>query len=117
MSYDFLMFKPKRPLASVQDITEEAVLMQEPEVVVGRLQKLYPQARWERSSNGGWFGSLDGPDGRYEFLVSGEPDHAWSIHTSHRASERSLIEEITRELGVIAFDGQAGILIPSPKSD
>jgi hypothetical protein len=35
----------------------------------------------------------------------------FSIRTSHLTRERILIPEICREIGLIAFDGQAGKLI------
>jgi hypothetical protein len=72
---------------------------------------MFPGLAWSRTDDGGWFGSLSGEDAWYEFRVGPEPDYAWSIDTSHRTRTRKLIAPICKALGVIAFDGQAGLLI------
>ena len=45
--------------------------------------------------------------------LSGEAaaDYSWSISTSHRAGPRNLVPVICDTLGLLAFDGQANLLI------
>lgn len=111
MSYDFLMMKPTAAIQSPQDVLEEVLALQDPKTVMEGLDRHFPQIAWERTANGGWFGSLNGEDTWYEFRIGEAPDQVWSVCTSHQAATRLLIPAICRALGVVAFDGQAGTLI------
>ncbi|WP_342362723.1 hypothetical protein [Terrarubrum flagellatum] len=111
MTYGFMMMKPRVEIRSAADIDEPALLKQEPEKVKSALSAMLPALAWREEAGGGWFGSFDGDDGWYEFRIGSEPDYIWGVQTSHRASTRKLIGEICRELGLIAFDGQAGMII------
>jgi hypothetical protein len=114
MSYDFLMMKPKPDVAeieSMEDLGEHTLLRQIPAELVGALSSLFPQLAWRKQDDGGWFGSLQGEESWYEVRIGPEPDYAWSIRTSHRAGTRNLVPVICDTLGVLAFDGQANVLI------
>jgi hypothetical protein len=75
------------------------------------LSSLFPQLSWDKQTDGGWFGSLPGDDTWYEFKIGTEPDYIWSVCTSHRTNTRSLVPIICDTLGLLAFDGQANLLI------
>jgi hypothetical protein len=111
MSYDFVMMKPIAAIESPQDVREEVLALQDPKSIIEGLDRLAPQIAWQRTTDGGWFGSLDGADTWYEFRIGEASDYTWSVCTSHGASTRHLIPVICRALGVVAFDGQAGTLI------
>jgi hypothetical protein len=115
MSYDFLMMKPKAEamteIESVEDFGERTLLRQEPAAMVEALSSLFPQTAWRREEDGGWLGSLEGEDGWYEFRIDAAPDYAWSACTSHGARTRKVIPMICDTLGLLAFDGQANLLI------
>ena len=111
MSYDFLMMKPTAAIQSAEEVREEVLSLQDPKTVKEGLDRLCPQIAWERTANGGWFGSLNGEDTWYEFRIGEAPDHVWSVCTSHQAATRQLVPAICRALEVVAFDGQAGTLI------
>lgn len=115
MSYDFTMFRPKPDIAteieSLEDLGERTLLRQEPAALVAALSWLFPQLAWRSEADGGWFGSLDGDDTWYEFRIGAEPDYSWSVCTSHGATRRSVVPAICDELGLLAFDGQANLLI------
>jgi len=115
MSYDFTMFRPKPDIAaeieSLEDLSERTLLPQEPAALVAALSSLFPQLAWRSEADGGWFGSLDGDDTWYEFRIGAEPDYSWSVCTSHGATRRSVVPTICDELGLLAFDGQANVLI------
>lgn len=111
MSYDFLIFKPRKPIRSMEDMEEGAFLQQDPVIVVNVLSEMNPSTNWSREPDGGWFGSLDSEDGWYEFRVPATPDLCWTIHTSRRTATRSLVPAICRALGLIAFDGQALVIV------
>jgi hypothetical protein len=113
MSYDFLMMKPKVEIRSSEEIGEETLLKPEPADLVAALSAMFLELSWSRSSKGDWFSSLDGEDTWYEFLIDATPDYCWSIRTSHLTRRRSLIQPICKALGLIAFDGQAGLIIGS----
>jgi hypothetical protein len=110
MSYDFLMMKPKVEIRSPNDLSEETLLKQQPEEIIAGLSALFPELTWS-PSGGGWSGYLDGDDTWYEFLIDAKPDYAWSVRTSHLTRRRSLIQPICAALGLIAFDGQAVVII------
>ena len=111
MSYNFLMMKPKAEIRSQDDLSEETLLKQEPDEIVAGLSAMFPELTWSRHSDGGWFGSLQVEDTWYEFWIGATPDHCWSIRTSHLTRRRSLIQPICATLGLIAFDGQAMVII------
>jgi len=117
MSYDFLMFKPKVQIRTTADLGEETLLHQDPSALMQALSALFPQLRWQEETSGSWFGSLEGDDTWYEFRIDAKPDFAWSIHTSHRTNTRKLIPAICNALGVLAFDGQANLLIHPERPD
>jgi hypothetical protein len=114
MSYDFTMMKPKpgvTEIESMEDLGEHTLLRQDPADLVEALSSLFPQLAWRKQDDGGWFGSLQGEESWYEFRIEATPDYAWSICTSHRAGTRNLVPVICDTLGVLAFEGQANLLI------
>ena len=115
MSYDFTMMKPKAELsseiASLEDLGERTLLRQDPADLVEALSSLFPQLDWRKEDDGGSFGALTGEDSWYEFRIEEAPDFSWTVRTSHRAGTRNLIPVICDTLGVLAFDGQANLLI------
>jgi hypothetical protein len=115
MSYDFMMMKPRPEVTveieSLEDLGERTLLRQDPAALVEALSSLFPELAWRQEDNGGWFGSLEGEDSWYEFRIDAAPDYMWSICTSHRAGTRNLVPIICDTLGVLAFDGQANLLI------
>ena len=115
MSYDFTIFKPKADIAteieSLEDLGERTLLRHDPAALVEALSSLFPELAWRNEADGGWFGSLEGDDTWYEFRIGAEPDYAWSVCTSHLASKRSVVPTICDTLGLLAFDGQANVLI------
>jgi hypothetical protein len=108
MSYDFMMFKPVGEVKSPNDLSEEttAVIGSDAEIREA-LSRLYPEIDWQDDQ----FGSLNAPDGWYEFRLYDPNGKSFAICTSHRAVERPLISEICRALGLVAFDGQLVKLI------
>ena len=117
MTYGFMMFKPKGAVPEIADLGEDTLVLQEPSGVVAGLTALCPGIAWRREDDGSWFGSLDGEDGWYEFRIDAQPDHCWTISTSHRASTRNLVQVICNALGVVAFDGQIVKLIVPERPD
>jgi len=115
MSYDFMMMQPKADIAaeieSLEDLSERTLLRQEPAALVAALSALFPKLAWRSEPDGGWFGSLDGDDTWYEFRIGAEADYSWSVCTSHLATRRSVVPVICDRLGLLAFDGQANVLI------
>jgi hypothetical protein len=115
MSYDFLMMKPRpereTEIESLEDLGEQTLLRQEPAALAETLSSLFPEIAWRREEDGGWFGVLDGEDSWYEFRIEGAADFSWSIRTSHRTGRRNLVPRICDTLGLLAFDGQANLLI------
>jgi hypothetical protein len=115
MSYDFIMMKPKDgmrgEIQSMEDFGERTLLQQDPAALVGALSSLFPELAWDNEADGGWFGSLRGEDSWYEFRIGATPDYVWSACTSHGADARGLIPVICDRLGLLAFDGQANVLI------
>jgi hypothetical protein len=115
MSYDFMMMKPRPEVTveieSLEDLGERTLLRQDPAALVEALSSLFPGLAWRQEDNGGWFGSLEGEDSWYEFRIDAAADYMWSICTSHRAGTRNLVPIICDTLGVLAFDGQANLLI------
>jgi hypothetical protein len=114
MSYDFIMMKPKAEVMEIEtmdDLGEHTLLRQDPAALAAELSSLFPDLAWNREADGCWFGWLEGDDGRYEFRIGAEPDYSWSVYTSRRARTRSLVPIICDRLGLLAFDGQANVLI------
>jgi hypothetical protein len=115
MSYDFMMMKPKADvmaeIESLEDLGEHTLLRQDPAALVDALSSLFPELGWNKESDGGWFGSLQGDDTWYEFHIGAEPDYSWSVCTSRLSNTRSLVPIICDTLGLLAFDGQANLLI------
>jgi hypothetical protein len=116
MSYDFLMMKPRTEILFAQDLGEETLFQQDPDATVQALSALFPELAWSREEDD-WFGSLQGDDTWYEFRIEARPDFAWTVRTSHRTNTRSLIPVICNALGLLAFDGQANLLIQPEKPD
>jgi hypothetical protein len=115
VSYDFTMMRPRpgreSEIESLEDLGEHTLLRQDPAVLVETLSSLFPEIAWRKQDNGDWFGALKGDDSWYEFKIEGTPDTSWSIRTSHRAGTRNLVPVICDRLGLLAFDGQANLMI------
>jgi hypothetical protein len=118
MTYDFLIMKPRAEIGagvvaieSMDDLGEHTLLRQEPSAVVEALSSLFPQVAWRSESDGGWFGSLQDDDTWYEFRIGASADYSWSVSTSHRATAGNVVPMICDQLGLLAFDGQANVLI------
>jgi len=113
MSYDFIMMKPRAEVMEIEtmdDLGEHTLVRQEPSDLVEALSSLFPELAWEKQTDG-WFGSLEGGDSWYEFRIGAEADYAWSVCTSDGAKSRNLVTIICDRLGLLAFDGQANVLI------
>ncbi len=110
-----MMMKPKADvmaeIESLEDLGEHTLLRQDPTLLVAALSSLFPELGWNKESDGGWFGSLQGDDTWYEFRIGAEPDYSWSVCTSRRTNTRALVPIICDTLGLLAFDGQANLLI------
>ncbi len=110
-----MMMKPKADVMAeielLEDLGERTLLRQDPAALVAALSSLFPELAWNRESDGAWLGSLEGSDSWYEFRIGAEPDYSWSVCTSHRSNTRPLVPIICDTLGLLAFDGQANVLI------
>ncbi|TFZ08367.1 hypothetical protein [Ramlibacter humi] len=115
MSYDFLVFKPTVEVRSMADLSEEAMAPQQAAEVMAALSRLYPLLQWRDTSVPGappHFGAqYEDGETWYEFSVESPSSLAWSIRTSHRATQRAVVAQICRTLGCLAFDGQAMTMI------
>jgi hypothetical protein len=115
MSHDFTMMKPKpereSEIESLEDLGEHTLLRQEPAALVEGLSLLFPDIEWRNDDSGGWFGALKGDDSWHEFRIEAAADYSWSIRSSHRAGPRDLVPVICDTLGLLAFDGEANLLI------
>jgi hypothetical protein len=120
MSYDFMMMKPRpereSEIESLEDLGEHTLQRQDPAALVEALSSLLPEIAW-RKEDSGWFGALTGDDSWHEFRIEATPDYCWSVRTSHRAGPRNLVPKICDTLGLLAFDGQANLLIWSARGD
>jgi hypothetical protein len=115
MSYDFTMMKPRPEVTieieSLEELGERTLLRQDPAELIKALSSMFPQLAWRKEDDGGWFGALTGEHSWYEFRIDATPDFSWTVRTSHRAGTRNLIPVICDTLGILAFDGQANLLI------
>jgi hypothetical protein len=118
MTYDFLIMKPRAEIGagvvaieSMDDLGEHTLLRQEPSDVVKALSSLFPSVVWRNEGDGGWFGSLQEDETWYEFRIGAAADYAWSVSTSLGATTGKVIPAICDQLGLLAFDGQANVLI------
>ena len=113
MSYGFMLFKVAAGVRSPDDLSEETTHLLDPGAEIrARLTSLYPRIDWHRSEVERMiFGSLDGEDGWYEFVLYEDADKSFSINTSLQAETRWLVEDICEALGLVAFDKQAYTLI------
>ncbi len=108
-----MMFKATQAVQSPDDLSEETTELLRPgaEIQVW-LARLYPRIAWHRAETDRLiFGSLDGDDGWYEFVLYEDPNKSFSINTAPGARTRWLIPEICDALGLVAFDRQAFVLI------
>jgi len=113
MNYDFIMMKPRAEVMEIEtmdDLGEHTLVRQEPAGLVEALSSMFPELVWKKQGDG-WFGSLEGGDTWYEFRIGAEADYAWSVCTSDGAKSRNLVPIICDRLGLLAFDGQANVLI------
>ena len=113
VSYDFMMFKVTGAVRSPNDLAEETTeIIGTGAEIQARLSRVYPAIVWTHDPKSGSIdGMLDGPDTWYEFMLKEDADKMFFIRTSHLTRERSLIPEICRELGLVAFDGHVDTLI------
>lgn len=112
MSYDFLIFKPRMPIRSQNDLSEDTVELQNPKIVMRALASLLPSLSWQqRREDSYWEAHVEDDGMWYEFHVGPGDDTAWSIKTSHRTTNHPLVPRICMELEVTAFDGQAMLII------
>jgi hypothetical protein len=118
MSYDFLIMKPRAEIGaglagieSMDDLGEHTLLRQEPSAVVKALSSLFPSVVWRNEGDGSWLGSLQDDETSYEFRIGAAADYSWSVSTSHRATIGTVVPAICDQLGLLAFDGQANVLI------
>lgn len=102
------------PVHSMADLSEEAMAPQPAREVMAALSRLYPSLKWEDTSVPGTpphFGAkYEDGETWYEFSVESPSSLAWSIRSSHRATQRAVVAEICRALGCLAFDGQAMVM-------
>jgi hypothetical protein len=108
-----MFFKPIGEVRSPDDLADETTsIIGSGGEIKEQLSRLFPAIEWrDDHEHRSIRGSVDGPDTWYEFRLTEEPDKSFTVHTSHLARERRLIAEICRELGLVAFDGQACALI------
>jgi hypothetical protein len=113
MSYDFLMFKVTEAVRAPEDLAEETTeIIGTGAEIQEELALLYPETVWTHDPRFRSIrGRLDGPDTWYEFCLDEAPEKCFSIRTSRRTGTRSLIPQICRALGLVAFDGQTCTLI------
>src|SRR5262249_21384984 len=98
-------------IESLEDLGEHTLLRQDPAALVEALSSLFPQIAWRRDEGGGWSGSLKRDDAWYEFRIEEAADVSWSSRTSHRSGPRNVVPVICVGLGLLAYDGQANLLI------
>lgn len=113
MNYGFRLFKVIGAVHSPDDISEETTALLDPGAVVRqRLSALYPRISWHHAESDRLiFGTLDGDDGWYEFILYEDPNRSLTINTSPTAVTRWLIPDICQALGLVALDTQVYTLI------
>lgn len=116
MSYDFMMFKPRATLHSMADIQPANLSPQSGEAVKTGLTALFPAIAWEEKGDRGWLGRLAVDGNPYEFRIHAGDDECWTISTSEGNDQPSLVTKVCEELGALAFDGQALLLIDAKGS-
>jgi hypothetical protein len=113
MGYGYTMFKVKDGVLTPDDLSDDTteVIGEGPEIQ-RRLSELYPTINWHHNKDTGIIsGHLDGADTWYEFMLQEKSDVCFSINTTFRTDSRSLIPEICKSLGLVAFDEQKNLLI------
>ena len=113
MNYGFRLYKVTGAVRSPDDISEETTALLDPGAAIKqRLATLYPRILWHRAETDRMiFGTLDGDDGWYEFILYEDRNRSLTINTSPSAVTRWLIPDICQALGLIALDPQAYTLI------
>jgi hypothetical protein len=113
MNYGFRLYRVTGTVGSPDDITEETTELLDPGPVIRRrLGALYPRIQWHHAEADRLiFGTLDGDDGWYEFVLYEDPNRSLTINTSPTAVTRWLIPDICQALGLVALDTQAYTLI------
>jgi hypothetical protein len=113
MNYGFRLFKVSGAVRSPDDISEETTELLDPGAAIReRLSALYPRIVWHRAEPDRMiFGTLDGDDGWYEFILYEDPNRSLTINTSPTAVTRWLIPDICQALALVALDTQAYTLI------
>lgn len=115
-----MMMKPRpgreSEIESLEDLGAHTLVQQDPAALVEALSSLFPDIAW-RKDDSGWSGSLGSDDSWYQFRIEAAADYSWSISTSHRSGTRNLVPVICDRLGLLAFDGQANLLIWPARSD
>jgi len=111
MSYDFMMFKPRRTINAMAEIQPGNLAMQSGEAVKAELSRLYPAITWEYKGDRGWLGELTADGEPYEFRLPAGEDECWTIATTEANSSPALIAKLCAALELLAFDGQSLELI------
>lgn len=111
MSYDFMMFKPRRAIDAMAQIEPANLVGQSGDTVIAQLTALYPTIQWESKGDRGWLGRLMADGSWYEFRVPAGIDECWTVNTSEGNGQNGLISEICTSLQLLAFDGQTLELI------
>jgi hypothetical protein len=113
MNYGFRLYKVTGAVRSPDDIAEETTELLDPGLMIRqRLAALYPRIQWHHAETDRLiFGTLDGDDGWYEFVLYEDPNRSLTINTSPSAVTRWLIPDICQALGLVALDAQAYTLI------
>jgi len=104
------MFKPKIPVHSQDDISDKTIAEQNPKEIIDVITSIFPSAKWDEYKEG-WGTTIEDEYTWYEIGISIKEPLCWSIRTSHYTDRRPLISEICKKLDVIAFDGQAMVII------
>ena len=112
MSYNFLLFKLKAPIQSSRELSETSTTsLGTGAEIKAQLTSLFPNTDWHLS-HGCWWGHLETNNTWYEFCIQqADVIISFSIRTSHRNKEHSIIEQVCQSLNLVAFDGQTNQLI------
>lgn len=106
-----MMFKPRRTINAMSEIEPANLCLQGGDGVRAELTGLFPGIEWEYKGDRGWLGRLTADGTWYEFRVPAGEDECWTIATSHDNDEPELISKICAAMRLLAFDGQALVLI------